>query len=57
MNVYILTLYILNAKIEHGYKFVYSSNCHKVGKEISGKSKQIRYECKIRNIKVKATHK
>jgi hypothetical protein len=53
MNVYILTLYILNAKIEHKYKFVYSSNCHKVGKEISGNSKQIKYECRSKNIKLK----
>ena len=57
MSVYILTLYILNAKIEYGYKFIYNSNCHKVGKQISGKSKQIKYGCKAKNIKIKATHK
>ena len=57
MNIYILTLYILNAKIEYGYKFIYNSNCHKVGKQISGKSKQIKYGCKAKNIKIKATHK
>jgi hypothetical protein len=52
MIFWILTVQILNSNVEYGYKFIYKTNCEKIGKEIAGKSKQMKYSCKTRKIKL-----
>ena len=50
MKFWILTIYILNANIEYGYKFIEKVNCEKIAKVIVGKSKQMKYSCKLNKI-------
>lgn len=52
MKLWILTIQILNWNIEYGYKFLYESNCQNIGKSITGKSKQMKYYCKMKKFKI-----
>jgi hypothetical protein len=52
MTVWILFIKILNTNIEYKYKFLYESNCKKVGRDITAGSKQMKYSCKMKKIKI-----
>lgn len=52
MKVWILTVQILSSNVEYGYKFLEKSNCEKVGKQITGHSKQMEHSCHLKKVKI-----
>ena len=52
MSLWILVIYLVNGSIEQG-KFLNKSNCHKVGKQIVGHSKYMKYKCTLKRFKAK----
>lgn len=52
MNLWALTIFLLGSPVNHG-KFLEKSNCEKVGKQLVGNSRQMRYTCKLKFFKVK----
>lgn len=52
MKLWVLVIHLINGSVEHG-KFLDKENCHKVGKQLVGDSKQMKYTCKLKHFKVK----
>jgi hypothetical protein len=51
-TLWVLTILMINGTVEHG-KFIEKSNCEKVGKQIVGNSKSMKYVCKRKKFNMK----
>jgi hypothetical protein len=52
IKLWVLTVLMVHGQVEHG-KFIEKSNCEKLGKEIVGHSKSMKYVCKLKKFKMK----
>ena len=52
MSLWVWVIYLVNGSVEQG-KFLNKTNCHKVGKELVGHSKYMKYKCTLKRFKVK----
>jgi hypothetical protein len=52
MKLWVLVIQLIHGSVEHG-KFLNKENCDKVGKQIVGNLKQMKYTCKSKYFKVK----
>jgi len=51
-TMWLLIIHMVNGNVTHGH-FIDKANCELVGKSIVGKSKNLKYECRVKRVKLK----